>query len=58
MDPIRRLLSYATMYVDLDMVPNFFETLVSFIRKSKLCGKNTKIYDNEIRQRSKHVSNN
>ena len=27
---------YATMYVDLDMIPNFFETLVSFFRKSKL----------------------
>ena len=39
MDPMRRLLSNATMYVHLDMLPNFFETLVSFIRKSKLCGK-------------------
>ena len=56
MDPIRRLLSYATMHVDLDMVPNFFETLVSFFQQNKLWKKY--IYDNELRQTRKHVSNN
>ena len=33
MDPIRRLLSYATMYVDMDMVPNFLKLWYNFFNK-------------------------
>ena len=48
MDPIRRLLSYATMYVDMDMVPTFLKLWYHFFNKVN-CGKN--IYnDNEFRQ--------
>ena len=56
MDPIRRLLSYATMFVDLDMIPNFLKLWYHFFNKVN-CGKKN-IYDNEFRQTRKHVSNN
>ena len=51
MDPIRRLLSYATMYVDLDMVPNFLKLGIIFFNKVD-CGKN--IY--MIMSLDKHVN--
>ena len=33
MDPIRRLISYATMYVDMDMFPNFLKLWYNFFNK-------------------------
>ena len=47
MDPIRRLLSYDTMYVDLDMVPIFLKLWYHFFNKIN-CGKYIYIYDNEL----------
>ena len=47
MDPIRRLLSYATMYVDLDMVPNFLKLWYHFFNKINF-GIYIYIYDNEL----------
>ena len=52
MDPIRRLLSYATMYVDRDMVPNFLKLWYHFFNKIN-CGKYIYVYDNEL---DKHVN--
>ena len=58
-DVIRRLLSYATMYVDLDRVPNFMKIWFHVFEKVN-CGrkKTQNINDNEFRQSSKPVSNN
>ena len=51
MDPIRRLLSYATMYVDLDIVPNFLKLWYHFFNKVN-CGK----YIYMIMSLDKHVN--
>ena len=61
MDPIRRLLSYATMHVDLDIVPNFFKLWYHFFNKIN-CGKYIYIYIYiyiyMIMCLDKHASNN
>ena len=46
MDPIRRLLSYATMYVDLDMVQNFLKLWYHLFEKVN-CVEKTQKFDNE-----------
>ena len=56
MDPMRRLLGYSKMYVDLDMVPRFLKVWYNFFSKKVICGKKT--FDNDFRQCSKHLSNN